>query len=164
MSDNAYCNPDWKNTWFHQELQRILAIAPKISTHHRRKSEIYISALYVLCFGLVCSIAPRKNFGALTTAPKFQHNGSAENSSATDGFFSHKILLQCTYLMRNDGILLTTAQPWLENSHPVHTMPRWRCVPKFRCITNIELNFDQCLCLRIPLKHFVGQLSASWTV
>ena len=28
-----------------------------------------------------------ENFGALTTAPKFQRNGSADTSSATDGFF-----------------------------------------------------------------------------
>ena len=42
----------------------------------------------MLRYGLVCSVAPRKNFGALTTAPKFKRNGSAETSSATDGFFS----------------------------------------------------------------------------
>ena len=48
---------------------------------------IYVSALYVLRYGLVCSVAPNKIFGALTTAPKFQRNASAETSSTTDGFF-----------------------------------------------------------------------------
>ena len=59
----------------------------EISAHLRRKSAIYISALYMLRYSLVCSVAPRKNFGALTTAPKFQLNGSAETSSTTDVFF-----------------------------------------------------------------------------
>ena len=58
-----------------------------IYLHLWRKSAIYISALYVLRYGLVCSVAPRKNFGTLTTAPKFQHHGSAETSNAMDGFF-----------------------------------------------------------------------------
>ena len=47
-------------------------------------------------YGLVCSVAPRKNFGALTTAPKFQRNGSAETSSATDGFFSSRAWYFCS--------------------------------------------------------------------
>ena len=79
--------PTGKITQFHQELRHNLVIAPKISVHLRRKSAIYISALYVLCYDLVCSVAPRKMFDALTTAPKYQCNVSTESSSTTDGFF-----------------------------------------------------------------------------
>ena len=59
--------PSGKNTWFHPELQHNLMIVPKISAHLRRKSAIYISALYMLRYSLVCSVAPRKNFSSLTT-------------------------------------------------------------------------------------------------
>ena len=45
----------------------------------------------MLRYGLVCSVAPRKNFATLTTAPKFQRNGSAETSSTTDEFFPVKM-------------------------------------------------------------------------
>ena len=79
-------------------------IVPNISVHLRRKSAIYISALYMLRYslacsvaprknfsslttGLVCSVAPRKNFSSLTTVPKFQRNGSTDTSRAMDGFF-----------------------------------------------------------------------------
>ena len=58
-----------KNTQFHQELWRNLVIVLKISAY------------------MLCSVAPKEFFGALTTAPKCQCNGSAETSSATDGFF-----------------------------------------------------------------------------
>ena len=51
--------PTGKNTRFHQELQRNLVIVPKISAHLLGKSAIYISALCVLRYGLVCSVAPR---------------------------------------------------------------------------------------------------------
>ena len=37
----------------------------------------YLLGKHLLCKH-VSSIAPRKNFGALTTAPKFQYNGSAD--------------------------------------------------------------------------------------
>ena len=50
--------PTGINTQFHQGLQRNLVIAPKISAHLRRKPAIYISALYMLRYGLVCSITP----------------------------------------------------------------------------------------------------------
>ena len=67
--------------------------------HLRRKSSIYISALYVLRYGLVCSIAPRK-ISAHWPPPKFQRNGSTETSRATDRFFPvgrHIIWRQIAY-------------------------------------------------------------------
>ena len=74
-------DPTGKNTLFHQKLRRNLVIVSKIAVHLWHKSAIYISPLYVLRHGLVCSIAPRKSFGALTTDPKFQRNSSTETSS-----------------------------------------------------------------------------------
>ena len=85
----------------HQELQRTLVIAQKISAHMRRKLVIYISALYVLRYCLVCSVVPRKNFAALTAAPKFQCNGSAETSSATDAFFSSRAAWQLVHILNS---------------------------------------------------------------
>ena len=94
VARNVPCCPTGKNTQFHQELQRYLVITPKISVHLRRKSEIYISALCMLHYGLVYSVAPKENFATLTMAPKFQRNGFTETSSATDGFFSSQALLE----------------------------------------------------------------------
>ena len=43
--------------------------------------------LYMLRYSLACSVATRKIFDTLITAPKLKRNGSAETSSTTDGFF-----------------------------------------------------------------------------
>ena len=70
--------PTGKNTRFHPELQRNLVIVPKILAHLQSKSAIYISALNMSRNSLVCSVASRKNFAALTTVPKLERNGSAD--------------------------------------------------------------------------------------
>ena len=78
-SASTPCAPTGKNTQFHQELQ-----------HNWLRQKFQrtpgINGL-VLRYSPACSEAHRKNFGALTTVPKFQRNGSPETSSTTDGFF-----------------------------------------------------------------------------
>ena len=80
--------PDWEKIHNFIKNSSNLVIAQTISAHLWHKSAIYTSALYMLHYSLVCSVAPRKNFGALTTAPKFRRNDFADTSSATDRFFS----------------------------------------------------------------------------
>ena len=80
-------NPTGKNTRLHQELQR-RKLRRKISQHTSGVNQRFTYKLYTcyVSYGLVCSLAPMKIFGALT-ASKFQRNGFAETFSTTDGFF-----------------------------------------------------------------------------
>ena len=62
--------PDWKKYMISSRTSAYLVIARKISAHLQLKLVIYISALYTLCYSLVCSVAPRKIFGRIDHCAK----------------------------------------------------------------------------------------------